>query len=275
MNSVAVNGKPVAYGTGGVAWRPGQPLLVLLHGAGGDHTVWALQARALAQHGWNVAAPDLPGHGRSADAPKLDSIEALADWAGVLVAALGEPRAAVVGHSMGACIALTLAARHPERVAALALAGCGEKMLVHPELLDDSLHAKARAEAFVAAFGHGRGAHFGGSAAPGIWMIGATRALLERCPPAVFHRDFAACHAWEGATVAERVTCPVLVVSGEADRMTPPKSGQALAAKIPGARFALLPQAGHMLMLEAPGPLTAALRGFFDPLRGAAPAAAK
>jgi pimeloyl-ACP methyl ester carboxylesterase len=266
MKSVAVNGAAIAYGTGGAAWRAGQQFLVMLHGAGGDHTVWALQARALAQHGWNVAAPDLPGHGRSAEDARLGSIEALADWAAAFLAALGEVQAAWVGHSMGACIALALAARHPKRALALALVGAGETMRVNPELLDDSVHHKARANAFVAAFGHGRSAHFGGAAAPGIWMLGATRALVERCPPAVLHRDFAACHAWEGGPHVERANCPVLVISGEADRMTPPQAGQALAAKLPGARFALLSDAGHLMMLEAPGPLTRALREFFDPL---------
>jgi pimeloyl-ACP methyl ester carboxylesterase len=274
MQTVSVKGKAVAYGTGGVAWRGAQPLLVFLHGAGGDHTVWALQARALAQHGWNVAAPDLPGHGRSADAPGLHSIEAHADWAAAFASALapGQP-AAWIGHSMGACLALTLAARHPAQCAALALVGAGETMRVNPELLDDTLHHKERADAFVAAFGHGKGAHFGGAAAPGIWMIGATRALLARCAPAALHRDFAACNAWEGAPLTARVRCPVLVVSGDADRMTPPKAGQALAKAIPGARYQLLSGAGHMMMLETPGALTGALRAFFDPLRaGQAPA---
>jgi len=267
MQSVSVNGKQAAYGTGGAEWRAGQPLLIFLHGAGGDHTVWALQARALAQHGWNVAAPDLPGHGRSADVPGLDSVEALADWAVAFAAALAPgARAAWVGHSMGACIALTLAARHPAHAAALALVGSGETMRVNPELLDDTLHHKARADAFVAAFGHGRGAHFGAAAAPGIWMIGATLALLARCAPASLHRDFAACHVWEGTPLAARVQCPTLVVSGDADRMTPPKAGQSLARAIPGARFQTLAQAGHMMMLETPGPLTAALRAFLDPL---------
>jgi pimeloyl-ACP methyl ester carboxylesterase len=276
MQSVEVNGKAIAYGTGGVAWPAGQPLLVFLHGAGGDHTVWALQARAMAQHGWNVAAPDLPGHGRSADLPALDTVEALADWAAAFAEALapGHP-AAWVGHSMGACIAVTVAARHASQAAALALVGTGAAMPVNAELLDDTLNAKARADAFVASFGHGRGAHFGGSAAPGVWMIGATRALLARCPPRAFHSDFAACNAWQSGPLTGQVKCPVLVVSGEADRMTPPKSGNALAKAIAGARFEVLPGAGHMIMAETPGPLTATLRAFFDPLRQPAPESAK
>jgi pimeloyl-ACP methyl ester carboxylesterase len=270
MTSTQAGVGRLAFGTGGVAWVPGQPLLLMLHGAGGDHTVWALQARAMARHGWNVAAPDLPGHGGTADDPALASIEALADWCARWQDLLRVPVAAVAGHSMGACIALTLAARHPGRVSALALLGAGESMRVNPELLDDSLNHKERADAFVASYGHGRGAHFGGAAVPGIWMLGATRALLERCPPAVLHRDFAACNAWEGDALAAKLRCPVLVLAGEADRMSPPKSGQTLASKIAGARFEVLPGTGHMLMAENPGGVTAALRRFFDPLRAGA-----
>jgi pimeloyl-ACP methyl ester carboxylesterase len=274
MPDINLNQASIHYSTGGVAWHSDRPVLLMLHGAGCDHTVWALQARAMAQHGWKVAAPDLPGHGRSTDEPGLNSIQALADWTARFLDALGAPSAAVVGHSMGACIALTLAARHPERVRALALIGMGETMRVNPELLDDSLNHKERANAFVAAFGHGRGAHFGGAAAPGIWMLGATLALLERCPPAVLHRDFAACDAWEAAPWAPQVRCPALVLSGEADRMAPARSGQVLASRIPGARFAELPGTGHMLMAENPGGVTAALRAFLDPLApGPAPAA--
>jgi pimeloyl-ACP methyl ester carboxylesterase len=145
-------------------------------------------------------------------------------------------------------------------------------MRVNPELLDDSLNHKQRADAFVASFGHGRGAHFGGAAFPGIWMLGATRALLERCPPAVLHRDFAACHVWESGALAPKLRCPTLVLAGEADRMASPKSGQALASKIAGARYEVLPGTGHMLMAENPGGVTEALRRFFDPLRGGATA---
>ncbi len=276
MPSLEIDGKRVGYGTGGVDWRAGQPLLVFLHGAGGDHTVWALQARALAQHGWNVAAPDLPGHGQSEDAAGLESVEGMADWVARFLDALGAERAVIVGHSMGACVALTLAAGHGKRVSALALVGAGDAVRVNPELLDDTLNDKARASQFIAAFGHGRGAHFGRGDAPGIWMIGATLALLGRCAPAVLHRDFAACDAWDGGALAGRVACPALVVSGEADRMTPPRVGRALAEAIPDGRYELLADTGHMMMAEMPTRVTKALRRFLDPLRdGTAAIAAK
>ncbi len=91
----------------------------------------ALQSRWFAHHGGNVLAVDLPGHGRSAG-PPLTDIGLLADWTERLICC---NRASLVGHSMGALIAVETAARHPDRSASLCLIGAAAKMLVHPDLL--------------------------------------------------------------------------------------------------------------------------------------------
>ncbi len=262
MPFLEIDGRKVWCGTAGTDWADSRPLLLFVHGAGHDHSVWALQARALSQDGWNVATPDLPGHGRSEDASELTSITAHAEWLARLCDALETERLAVVGHSMGACIALELAAANPDRVEALALLGAGEAIPVNPGLLDDSLNHADRAHRFIAAFGHGRNTHFGAAEIPGIWLIGAALALLNRCEPAVLHRDFAACNDWDGSSIGARVAIPALIVSGSADRMTPSRTGRALADGIEGSTFELLQGPGHMLMQEAPGRVTELLRGF-------------
>src|SRR5271165_4378890 len=119
MNLI-VDGTETFIATGGREFDPGLPTIVFLHGAGLDHSVWALLARSFAHHGFGVLAPDFPGHGRSAGAP-LSSIAALADWTATLIAAAGVPAARLVGHSMGSLVALETATRHPNRVTALAL----------------------------------------------------------------------------------------------------------------------------------------------------------
>ena len=80
MAWINLDGKRFYYGTGGKSWEPDLPAVVFVHGAGGDHTVWNLQTRALAHAGWNVMAVDCPGHGASADLEALTTVEQLAAW---------------------------------------------------------------------------------------------------------------------------------------------------------------------------------------------------
>lgn len=251
--------REVFAATGGRAFEPAQRLIVFLHGAGMDHSVWALQSRWFAYHGANALAVDLPGHGRSAG-PALTDIGALADWVARLIGALGAERAALVGHSMGALIALETAARHPDLVAAMALIGAAAKMPVHPDLI---AAAKANSHAaidMVSLWSLGPSATLGGDKAPGLWMLGGTERLLEKAAPGVLHADLAACNAYQSAAeAAAKAACPTTLILGERDMMTPPKGGRALAALIAGARTIVLPGAGHMLMTERPDEVLDAL----------------
>src|SRR5580692_11998244 len=110
-----VNGADIFVATGGRAFDPALPAVVMLHGAGFDHTSWALHSRWFAHHGHGVLAPDLPGHGRSAGAP-LSTIAEMSDWTAALLDAAGVAKSRLIGHSMGSLIALETAARHPARV---------------------------------------------------------------------------------------------------------------------------------------------------------------
>src|SRR6202023_595566 len=119
---LSVNGIETFVATGGREFDVSQPTIVLLHGAGFDHTTWALHSRWFAHPGYGVLGPDLPGHGRSSGTP-LPSIADMADWTAALLDAAGADQARLVGHSMGSLIALETAARHPARVSALGLVG--------------------------------------------------------------------------------------------------------------------------------------------------------
>jgi pimeloyl-ACP methyl ester carboxylesterase len=245
--------------TGGRDFDPGQRVVVFIHGAGLDHSVWALHSRWFAYHGWSVLALDLPGHGRSAG-PVLPSIGAMADWVIRAVLAAGAERAMLVGHSMGALVALDAAARHPAQVSALALIGAAAAMPVHPDLLAAALANDPAAMDMVSLWGYGAHATLGGSEAPGLWMLGAGMRVLERAAPGVLYNDLAACNEFaEGLEDAARIACPVTMIAGERDVMTPLKAGKSLAAAIAGARLVVLAGAGHMLMAERPGEVLDAL----------------
>lgn len=259
---LTVNGQSIYAATGGKPFDAGKPAVIFLHGAGMDHTVWALQTRYFAYHGRSVLAVDLPGHGRSGGTA-LASIAALADWVADLVAAAGLKDAALVGHSMGALVALEAAARHPAAVRAIALCGVAPKMPVHPDLLAAAAAGEHKAYELICDWGHGPAGHYGGHRAPGLWMLGGGERLLETAHAGALSVDLVNCNAYgEAEAGAAKVACPALLVLGSEDRMTPARAGQKLADLIPGAKVALLPGAGHMMMVEQPDQTLDALKGF-------------
>jgi pimeloyl-ACP methyl ester carboxylesterase len=258
---LSVNGIDTFVATGGREFDGTQPTVVLLHGAGFDHTTWALHSRWLAHHGHNVLAPDLPGHGRSSGTP-IPTIAGMADWTAALLDAAGASKARLVGHSMGSLIAIETAARHPSKVTALSLIGTAATMTVGPDLLKAAEANDASAIDMVSIWGLGFQAELGGSLAPGLWMHSGAQRVLGQCRPGVLFNDLSACNAYQGAlTAAAQVTVPTTFILGERDMMTPAKAGKALAAALPNSRTVVLRGAGHMMMAERPDELLAALQG--------------
>lgn len=267
-----VNGKKAYAYTGGKAFDASLPAVVFIHGGSHDHSVWALQTRWCAHHGYGVLAIDLPGHGRS-DGPPLARIEEMADWIVGVLDAAGVANAALVGHSMGSLIALDCAGRNRDRVRALALIGTAMPMKVSPELLAATQTDEASAQGMINVWSHASIAHYPGNPGPGFWVMGENLRLLQRQKPGVLHSDFAACNAYAaGMERAAQVACPALVVLAGSDLMTSPRSGRALAAAIAGAKTVTIPGSGHALMAEKPDPVLDALAGFLKDAAAAASA---
>lgn len=259
-----VKGEQAYAYTGGKRLDRALPSVAFIHGAQHDHSVWALQSRYFAHHGFNVLAVDLPGHGRSAGAP-LASIGDMADWVCALLEAAEIPGAALVGHSMGSLTALEAAARHPERVTRIALLGTAVPMPVSGGLLDAARGDEERAMAMVNQWSHGPRGHLGGNIAPGLWMAGINLRLMERAAVGLMHNDLSACNEYtSGLDSAARVKCPALVVSGSRDQMTPPRAAKALAAALADVRVVTIEGAGHAMMAERPDATLDAMRAFLS-----------
>lgn len=254
-----VDGVETFATTGGKPFDPKLPLVVFLHGAGFDHSMWATFSRWFSHHGYSVLVPDLPGHGKSKGA-LIPTISGMADWVTRLIAASGATKAGLVGHSMGSLIALDTAARSPDKVSALSLIGVGGAMPVSPDLLNAAKDNDHDAIDMVSIWGFGFAASLGGSQAPGFWMLGGGQRVLERTAPGVLFNDLAACNDYKDAIAsAAKVTAPTTLILGERDMMTPLKSGKQLAAAIAGTNTVVIPGAGHMLTAERPDDVLAAL----------------
>ncbi|WFU41693.1 alpha/beta hydrolase [Bradyrhizobium sp. CB82] len=258
---LSVNGAEVFVATGGREFDKSLPAVMFIHGAGFDHSTWALHTRWFAHHGYAVLAPDLPGHGRSTG-PSVSSIAEMADWTAALVVAAGITKAHLIGHSMGSLISLETAARHPDKVSALSLIGTAATMTVGPDLVKAAEANDQDAIDMVSIWGLGFKAELGGSLAPGLWMHGGAQAVLKHCEPGVLFRDLTACNSYTNAlAAAATVKVPTTLILGERDMMTPAKAGRAVAAAIPHARTIVVQGAGHMIMAERPDELLAALKG--------------
>jgi pimeloyl-ACP methyl ester carboxylesterase len=224
---------------------------MFIHGAANDHSVWALQSRYFAYHGFNVLAVDLPGHGKS-DGPALSSIESMADWAIRVLDAAGLERAALVGHSMGSLIALEAAARHPLRVERLALIGTAFPMKVSDALLNAAQARSPDAVAMINVWSHSASGQTGGNRVPGVWTMGTSQRLIERTLEPLYN-DFNACNAFTaGLDSAAKVTCPALLISGARDFMTPARAAKSIGDKLSGSKSVVIPGTGHDLMQEQP-----------------------
>ena len=235
-----------------------RPVLLLLHGAGMDRTVWVLLARYFARHGWNVVAPDWPAHGGSGGAP-LASIEAQASWAWELVDALradhglGVGPLVAAGHSMGALAAVAMAGARPDGVARLLLLGAGYPMVVGAPLMDAARENARAAIDMITVYGHAHASRLGRNTMAGISVVNQAAALIARAAPGVLHADLAACHAWQGAEDAAERFGPgrTTILAGDEDRMTPARGTRNLASLL-DAHVVTLDDCGHMMMGEQP-----------------------
>ncbi|PKO77776.1 MAG: alpha/beta hydrolase [Betaproteobacteria bacterium HGW-Betaproteobacteria-15] len=265
-----VNGAQTYCYTGGKAFDAAKPTVVFIHGVLNDHSVWILQTRYLANHGWNVLAVDLPGHCKSGgEAPS--SVEEAADFIAALLDAAGVQTAALVGHSWGSLIALEAASRLKDRVNHLVLVGTAYPMKVSPALIEASLNEPLKALTMVNVFSRSTLAAPPSALGPGTWVYGSSMALGKRVLTSnpkvnVFHRGFVACDTYaNGEQAVAAITCPVLFVLGAQDQMTQPKAAQGLIKTAQAAGKAVqvlsLP-VGHHQMTETPDATLFAIRDF-------------
>jgi pimeloyl-ACP methyl ester carboxylesterase len=234
---------------------PTRPPLVFIHGAGGTHLHWPPQARRI--DGYRIHAIDLPAHGKSNGIGS----QTIAGYARSVVDFLDLLKinaAVIVGHSMGGGIALSLALDFPKRVLGLGLVGTGARLRVAQQILDGA----SRAETFPNAVTLINDWEFSPSVRPRLKELARQR--MAEIRPAVLHGDFTACNAFDVMDRLGEITVPTLILCGADDRMTPPKYSEHLHGQIAGSKFAAIPNAGHMAMLEQPEFFTQTLKEFLD-----------
>lgn len=247
-----VNQQSIFYANGDVAWQSGQPALCLIHGAAMDHTVWTLFSRYFARRGYNVFAPDLSGHARSAG-ELYPTIPAMGEWLLAAIDAAGLEQVAVAGHSMGSLVALEAASQAPERIEKLLLLGTAVPMPVGEPLLTAAQNNEQASRDMVSIFGHAYASRLGGNPVAGISVLNTALALMELAGDDVMYTDLKACNEYtNGLEAAAAVTAQTSLILGKLDRMTPPAAARSLIENLTSATVYRLPDSGHMMMAEQP-----------------------
>jgi pimeloyl-ACP methyl ester carboxylesterase len=235
------------------------PAVVLLHGAGGNHLYWPAEVRRMPAS--RLFSLDLPGHGKSDRCGGLQSIpaymDAVLDW----MQAVDLQSAILVGHSMGGAIAMNLALEHPERVSGLVLVATGARLRINPETLENAANPTTVYRAIETMV-----SQFFSPAAPPALVQQAARGFAE-VRPSVLYGDLQACHGFDILDRVAQIQAPALVIAGQDDQLIPLRYAQFLAASLPASRLQVVPQAGHMVMLENPQAVVNSIQEFLASFR--------
>ena len=261
---ISINNFSLAYDERGA----GQSVL-LIHGYPLSRRLWAPQVDVLSSSA-RIIAPDLRGHGDSDPVPGPYNVDMLADDCAALLDALGVTRPVVVcGLSMGGYVTFAFYRRHPQRVAGLVLAAT--------RAAADSPEGKAaRQKAMQTARESGPQAIAAGMLpkmfAPDIYqrqpeLLETARAMMEGTSLNGVLGDLAALMERPDSTpTLSTIRVPTLVIHGDSDQIIPVSEAQGMAAAIPGARLAVLPNTGHLLNMEQPEKFNEAVQSFLRSL---------
>jgi 3-oxoadipate enol-lactonase len=227
-------------------------MFVFVHGSGCTGSVFSAQSAAFPES----YAIDLPGHGT----PPLEgpiSIDAYADVVERELETRGIEGAILCGSSMGGAIALEVGLRANPRVGAIVMLGSGARLRVAPALFESlERDFESGVRGLVPMF----------FATPTPALIEASVAEMLEVGQGQTVADFRACDAFDATDRLAELALPLLALTGEQDRLTPPTFAAFLADRVPGAEARILPEAGHLAMVERPDETNAALRAFVDRL---------
>jgi pimeloyl-ACP methyl ester carboxylesterase len=226
--------------------REGSPPVLLVHGAGASSAIWMMAMARLAR-AFRVVAIDLPGHGPSPlpeGGPAALALEAYRDAVGALAGTLCLGPSVLVGHSMGALVAIEAALAWPEKVRGLVLCAAAPRLPVRDELLALIRAEHARVPAWLAE--HALSPRARPAVRRGFVAAGVVTSA------AVTLADFEAVRAADLTERARALPCPVLWLDGADDAIVGPVGERPGEAR-------RLEGVGHLVPIEAPGAVAEAV----------------
>ncbi len=241
MPIVSIGKRQISYWIGKEGSKEGREAVLFIHGAGGGQYTWSYQ-KAFFEKRFNPIIIELLGHGASEGGGE-EEIGRYAEHVYSFLKALALPKVFLVGHSMGGAITQTIALTHPERVKGIILVGSGARLKVFPLILDGIMSNFEETVRKITEFAYSR-------KTPSE-MIERGISDMMRCRPEILYGDFLACDRFDIMNEVEKINLPTLIICGGEDELTPPKYSQFLHQRIKGSKLEILPNAGHMVMMES------------------------
>ncbi len=250
----------LSFGHNRVKHEPDDPVLVFVHGAGGQRADWPQSWRNAGGDFRQIATYtlDLPGHDVDGGTGH-DTVEAYTDAVGAFLDAMGFTRAVIVGHSMGAAIVLLLGIRHHPRVAGLVTIGGGAEFPVTDAVLNGfKTNFEATVDVMVR-FSWPRHARES--------YKRQQRWHMRVAGPTVVHDDFLACQRFNANDRLADIAVPVLIIAAKDDRMVPLKKSIAIHEGIAESRMVTVANSGHFPQTEQRRKCVGAIEGFLRDLK--------
>ncbi|MGO9569528.1 MAG: alpha/beta fold hydrolase [Desulfomonilaceae bacterium] len=259
MPEVSIRGRRLAYEVRPVDLDKSSLSVVFIHGSGGDREDWCAQLNGLSDVA-NVIALELPGHGAS-EPPGESTVEAYAQWVTDFVDALGLQKVVLVGCSLGSAITQRIALFTPNAwLVGIGLVGAGARLRVHPAFLEGLRQDKQKALAMLSDFCL--------SPTTGEPLRERLREKYLETSAELVRGDLSACNEFDVMNSIHEVRLPTWILVGADDQLTPVKFSRFLHEAIEGSRLAVVPQAGHLVMIERPEEFNRLLTEFLTELKG-------
>lgn len=221
--------------------KSGVPALILLHGSGGDSSVWNCQLPWHKEH--VVLMPDLPGHGKS-EGKARESVYEYARWLEGFVSQTGCNSFVLGGFSLGGLIAQAYAYIFPEKVRGLVLISTGMRVPIADQFMQLVRQDFPRAARLSCDNAYASGVN------PDLYEHGLS--MLLQNGPDIYYKDLAVCGEFDSSHWIHCINLPVLVICGREDTITPPELAQDLARKLQNATLQTVSGAAHVVMQECP-----------------------
>ncbi len=241
---IEIENKSVHASDAGQGVDNSKDTIVFLHGSGLSHIVWSLTEQFFSSKNFNVLSIDLPGHGNS-EGPCLDSIEKITDWLEKVFEKLNLKNLILVGHSQGCLEAIEYSFKYKNRLKKMVLISGSYRMPVNKDLIDLASNSDSDAVKLMMKWGYeGSKKFIGGN--PIERIIQSPRDISE-----ILAVDLIACNNYaNGSKAAQSISCPIMLVFGELDKMVNLEAGKKFAKLVKNSTTHIIPGCGHMIMIE-------------------------